>query len=141
VNVTDPTSTSTNLIDLMSDKHLFLRRKVAELDGEELNRTETHILAVIEAAAKISISEIGRAVSLTRQGTHKSVLGLIERGYLEESRDADNRRDRYVRLTDKGLQACDSQLAIKRELERRIAEKLGEENAELLKRLLAEDWI
>jgi len=139
VNVTDPTST--NLIDLMSDKHLFLRRKVAELDGEELNRTETHILAVIEAAAKISISEIGRAIGLTRQGTHKSVLSLIERGYLEESRDADNRRDRYVRLTDKGRQACDSQLAIKRELEGRIAEKLGEENAELLKRLLAEDWI
>lgn len=139
MNVTE--ASSATLIDLMSDKHLFLRKKVAELDGEELNRTETHILAVVETAVKVSISEIGRAVNLTRQGTHKSVLGLIERGYLEESQDADNRRDRYVRLTSKGQQACDRQLTVKQELERRIAEKLGLEQAKLLKQLLLEDWL
>ncbi|WP_051507177.1 MarR family winged helix-turn-helix transcriptional regulator [Saccharibacillus sacchari] len=134
-------ASSTTLIDLMSDKHLFLRKKVAELDGEELNRTETHILAVVETAVKVSISEIGRAVNLTRQGTHKSVLGLIERGYLEESQDTANRRDRYVRLTSKGQQACDRQLAVKRELELEIAQKLGQEHVEWLKRLLVEEWI
>lgn len=134
-------ASSANLIDLMSDKHLFLRKKVAELDGEELNRTETHILSVVEIAVKVSISEIGRAVHLTRQGTHKSVLGLIERGYLEESQDAGNRRDRYVRLTAKGQQACDNQLGIKRELESRITKKLGPGHAALLKQLLLEDWL
>ncbi|MEJ8305247.1 MarR family winged helix-turn-helix transcriptional regulator [Saccharibacillus sacchari] len=139
MNVTE--ASSATLIDLMSDKHLFLRKKVAELDGEGLNRTETHILAVVEKAVKVSISEIGRAVNLTRQGTHKSVLGLIERGYLEESQDSDNRRDRYVRLTSKGGQTCNRQLAVKRELELEIAEKLGQEHVEWLKRLLAEDWI
>ncbi len=141
MKVTDPLSTSVNLVDLMSEKHLFLRRKVGELDGEELNRTETHILAVVEQNGSLSISDIGRAVSLTRQGTHKSVLGLIERGYLAESEHPDNRRDRRVILTDRGQQACDDQLAIKRELERRAAEKLGAENVEWLKRLLLEEWL
>lgn len=141
MKATDPLSTSVNLVDLMSEKHLFLRRKVGELDGEELNRTETHILAVVEQNGSLSISDIGRAVSLTRQGTHKSVLGLIERGYLAESEQSDNRRDRRVTLTDQGQQACDDQLAIKRELERRAAEKLGAENVEWLKRLLLEEWL
>ncbi|GEM_PF-3504050 len=141
MKVTDPLSTSVNLVDLMSEKHLFLRRKVGELDGEELNRTETHILAVVEQNGSLSISDIGRAVSLTRQGTHKSVLGLIERGYLSESEHPDNRRDRRVTLTDQGQQACDNQLAIKRELERRVAEKLGAENVERLKKLLMENWL
>ncbi len=141
MKVTDPLSNSVNLVDLMSEKHLFLRRKVGELDGEELNRTETHILAVVEQNGSLSISDIGRAVSLTRQGTHKSVLGLIERGYLTETEHPDNRRDRRVMLTNRGQKACDGQLAIKRELERRAAEKLGAENVEWLKRLLLEEWL
>ncbi|NGZ74731.1 MarR family winged helix-turn-helix transcriptional regulator [Saccharibacillus alkalitolerans] len=129
-----------NLIDLMSEKHLELRRKVAEMDGEVLNRTETHILVVVEAAGRISISEIGRAVSLTRQGTHKSVQGLLEGGYLEESEDSPSRRERCMRLTERGQKACDKQLAIKGKLEKRIELKLGAEQVRLLKRLLEEEW-
>ncbi|OWA37574.1 hypothetical protein B9G55_05850 [Saccharibacillus sp. O16] len=132
---------STNLIDLMSEKHLSLRRSVADLDGEVLNRTETHILAIVEQQGRLSISDIGRAVSLSRQGTHKSVLGLIERGYLTEIEDPGNRRDRRVFLTDQGKKACEDQLAIKEELERRITEKIGAENVQHLKHLLLQEWL
>ncbi|MFD2880669.1 hypothetical protein ACFTAO_39580 [Paenibacillus rhizoplanae] len=41
------------------------------MSSEPLNKTETHILAMLEQHGVLSISEISRLISISRQGTQK----------------------------------------------------------------------
>ncbi|GGG10885.1 hypothetical protein GCM10010912_64130 [Paenibacillus albidus] len=130
-----------NLIDLLSEKHLFLRQKVTELSPGQINKTESHILAVLEAHKMLSISEISRIINISRQGTHKSIQGLLSRGYIEGVDVANNQRDKHLVLTPKGIECNRKMLIVKRQLEQQIADKLGPERVELIKALLKEDWL
>ncbi|MBT2293338.1 winged helix-turn-helix transcriptional regulator [Paenibacillus albidus] len=130
-----------NLIDLLSEKHLFLRQKVTELSPGQINKTESHIMAVLEAHKMLSISEISRIINISRQGTHKSIQGLLSRGYIEGVDVANNQRDKHLVLTPKGIESNRKMLIVKRQLEQQIADKLGPERIELVKALLKEDWL
>ena len=130
-----------NLIDLLSEKHLVLRKIVTDQDPDQINKTESHILAVLEAHQMLSISEISRIINISRQGTHKSIKGLLSRNYVEAVEVEGNQRDKNIILTQKGV-ACNQRMMVtKIELEQKIANKLGAANVELLKALLKEEWL
>lgn len=130
-----------NLIDLLSEKHLVLRKIVTDQDPDQINKTESHILAVLEAHQMLSISEISRIINISRQGTHKSIQGLLSRNYVEAVEVEGNQRDKNIILTQKGF-ACNQRMMVtKIELEQKISNKLGAANVELLKALLKEEWL
>lgn len=130
-----------NLIDLLSEKHLSLRKLVTDTDPDQINKTETHILAILEAHQMLSISEISRIIHISRQGTHKSIQGLLARGYVEAVEVEGNQRDKNIILTSKGIECNHRMLKAKLELEQQIINKLGSSNVELLKSLLKEEWL
>jgi DNA-binding MarR family transcriptional regulator len=130
-----------NLIDLLSEKHLVLRKTVTDQDPDQINKTESHILAVLEAHQMLSISEISRIINISRQGTHKSIQGLLSRNYVEAVEVEGNQRDKNIILTQKGIECNQRMMITKIELEQRIANKLGAANVELLKSLLKEVWL
>jgi DNA-binding MarR family transcriptional regulator len=130
-----------NLIDLLSEKHLVLRKLVTDQDPEQINKTESHILAVLEAHQMLSISEISRIINISRQGTHKSIQGLLSRHYVEAVEVDGNQRDKNITLTQKGIECNQRMMVAKLELEQKIANKLGAVNVALLKSLLKEDWL
>lgn len=130
-----------NLIDLLSEKHLALRKIVNDKDPDQINKTESHILAVLEAHQRLTISEISRIIHISRQGTHKSIQGLLARGYVQTTKVEGNLRDKYIVLTSKGIECNQRMLVTKMELEQKIASKLGTTNVELLKALLKEEWL
>ncbi|WP_339316133.1 helix-turn-helix domain-containing protein [Paenibacillus sp. FSL R10-2734] len=130
-----------NLIDLLSEKHLVLRKIVTDQDPDQINKTESHILAVLEAHQMLSISEISRIINISRQGTHKSIQGLLSRDYVEAVEVEGNQRDKNIILTQKGIECNQRMMITKIELEQRIADKLGAANVELLKALLKEEWL
>jgi DNA-binding MarR family transcriptional regulator len=130
-----------NLIDLLSEKHLVLRKLVTDQDPEQINKTESHILAVLEAHQMLSISEISRIINISRQGTHKSIQGLLSRHYVEAVEVEGNQRDKNITLTQKGIECNQRMMVAKLELEQKIANKLGAVNVALLKSLLKEDWL
>jgi DNA-binding MarR family transcriptional regulator len=130
-----------NLIDLLSEKHLVLRKLVTDQDPEQINKTESHILAVLEAHQMLSISEISRIINISRQGTHKSIQGLLSRHYVETVEVEGNQRDKNITLTQKGIECNQRMMVTKLELEQKIANKLGAVNVALLKSLLKEDWL
>lgn len=130
-----------NLIDLLSEKHLALRKKVTDQDQNHLNKTETHILAVLEEHSMLSISEISRLINISRQGTHKSIKGLLDHSYVEMVDVKDNQRDRYIALTDKGIECNRNLLDIKKRMEGQILHKLGEQKVKIIKELLKEEWL
>lgn len=130
-----------NLIDLLSEKHLVLRKIVTDQDPDQINKTESHILAVLEAHQMLSISEISRIINISRQGTHKSIQGLLSRNYVEAVEVEGNQRDKNIILTQKGF-ACNQRMMVtKIGLEQKISNKLGAANVELLKALLKEEWL
>lgn len=134
----------TNLVDIISERHKDLRNKVRsmwkEKVGEEISNTETYILYLVENKG-ISMAEIARIIGISRQGVHKSVKNLVERGYLEIQSMDNNQKEKIVKLTKKGKEAFNNMEKIKEEVEEEIKENIGEEKIELLKNILRIDLL
>ncbi|MEH7073442.1 MarR family transcriptional regulator [Neobacillus drentensis] len=130
-----------NLVDLLSERHLQLRRKVNtqwhERGMGNINQTESHMLSIIEKES-VTIAESARKMNFTRQAAHKCAQGLIEKGFIDFIRN--NQRDKSLILTEKGKNYCSDTLLIKHRIEKEIAEKIGQDNLILIKNLLQTDW-
>lgn len=131
-----------NIIDLISEKHITLRREVEERwskSGEEdITHTEAMLLAKINMG-KISLAEVARQANVSRQAMHKCAKKLEEKGYLEFIASESNQT--YTCLTEKGVLYCKKSNELKDIIEEEITQKLGEENMKLIKKLLECEWI
>ena len=131
-----------NIIDLISEKHITLRREVEERwskSGEEdITHTEAMLLAKINMG-KISLAEVARQANVSRQAMHKCAKKLEEKGYLEFIASESNQT--YTSLTEKGVLYCKKSNELKDIIEEEITQKLGEENMKLIKKLLECKWI
>lgn len=129
------------LIDLISEKHMELRKKLHETSGQPLNKSEAHILAVLADNGILSISQIGRHIGMTRQGVHKYMLGLQTAGLVAPATAGGNARDRRVELTPAGRESVRQLEETKRQLEEQIISRLGAAEMEPLLKLLRQDWL
>jgi DNA-binding MarR family transcriptional regulator len=132
---------SLGLIDLISEKHMELRKKLHEASGQPVNKSEAHILAVLEANGVLSISQIGRQIGMTRQGVHKYMLGLQTAGLVAPATTDGNARDRRVELTLQGRETVRLLEQTKQQLEAEITRRLGEAETERLLELLRGKWL
>ncbi|MGL5313696.1 MAG: MarR family transcriptional regulator [Peptostreptococcaceae bacterium] len=132
-----------NLIDLISEKHARLRKMVRdtwkEQGEDEVTDTETYMLAIIERE-KTTVANAARIIGISRQGAHKCVKSLIDRGYVLIENNDTKSRDKALVLTEKGSRFCKESLMIKLKLEESIKESLGEDSFEILKKCLNEKW-
>ncbi|MBE6050465.1 MAG: winged helix-turn-helix transcriptional regulator [Clostridium sp.] len=133
-----------NVIDLISEKHAKLRKKVRkswnEQGGDNIGDTESYVLALLERK-NMTISEISRQIEISRQGTHKCCHSLMDRGYIMVIDSEINSRDKVLRLTDKGLEFCKESLKLKEKLEIEIKESIGEENFKIIKECFGKVWL
>ena len=90
-----------------------------------------------------TISELARALRITRQAAHKSVLRLIEHGVIELQPAPDSKRDKIPIVTEKGQQirriAAQNLEKIEAEIEAKISKQRLEEFRETLIELLNAD--
>jgi DNA-binding MarR family transcriptional regulator len=130
-----------NLVDLLSERHSQLRRKVRtqwlEAGMDDITQTESHMLSILEKE-RMTIAETARKINFTRQAAHKCAQGLIEKGYIDFTRN--NQRDKLLILTENGKKYCSGTLQIKHKIEQEVAQKIGQENLVLLKNLLQNEW-
>lgn len=131
-----------NIIDLISEKHIILRRNVEErwkiCEEEEISHTEALLLAKIKME-KISIAEVARQANISRQAMFKCAKKLEARGYLKFVKN--ERNNKYTELTEKGKNYCEKSKELKEKIEKEISIILGKDNLEMLKNLLVKDWI
>lgn len=131
-----------NIIDLISEKHIILRRDVeerwAECEEEDISHTEALLLAKVNMG-KISIAEVARQANISRQAMFKCAKKLEMRGYLKFVISESN--NKYTELTDKGKDYCKKSTKLKEQIEREIANVIGKAELEVLKDLLSKDWI
>ena len=131
-----------NIIDLISEKHITLRREVeerwSESGEEDITHTEAMLLAKINIG-KISLAEVARQANVSRQAMYKCAKKLEVKGYLEFIASESNQT--YTCLTEKGVLYCKKSNELKDIIEEEITQKLGEENMKLIKKLLECEWI
>ena len=131
-----------NLIDLISEKHIILRREVEERwkmsDEEEISHTEGFLLAKLDMK-RTSLAEIARQANVSRQAMYKCAKKLEDRGDLVFVVDSEH--NKYTELTAKGREYCKKSKKLKEQVEKEIEGILGQEAIQMLKELLKENWI
>lgn len=62
---------------------------------------DVRVLLTCAAPAETTISDVGRALGITRQGASKIVAGLRKRGYLEVTPSTEDSREKILTLTQR----------------------------------------
>ena len=87
-----------------------------------------------------SMAELARRLAISRQAVHKSVTELVRRGILAVRDDPQRGNSKLVIYTDRGRQVNRAGAQIIERLEERIARRVGRDELEAIKRMLAAPW-
>jgi DNA-binding MarR family transcriptional regulator len=128
---------------MLSERHLQLRKISEELWNENsdinLSNSEWHIMARIYKK-QTTIASVSRNADISRQATHKFIKNLEAKELVEISDAKHNKKDKCIRLTELGDACYEKNEALKAELEKKVAEGIGHEQLQQLKKILKEDW-
>jgi DNA-binding MarR family transcriptional regulator len=132
-----------DLIDLISERHLLLR-KITEKTWNDrseisISNSEWFIIARIYGI-RPTLAQVSKSVDISRQATHKLVRGLESRGLVIIEDSTENNKDKCIRMTPLGEECYEKNLALKAELIDRIADHIGSDKVSLLKDILMTDW-
>ena len=133
-----------NLIDLMSERHIQLRKLLGkrwnESNGIYLSNSEWFILTRIYQEGQTTISFVTKQVDISRQATHKFIKRLTEKGLVVVDKMENNKKEKSITLTEMGKECYEKNEALKVELETEIKSEIGAENVERLKEIMKLDW-
>jgi DNA-binding MarR family transcriptional regulator len=101
------------------DEHLA----AAGFDDRKL--PDGRVLRICSSSAETTTSQIGRELSISRQGAGKIVNDLRDRGYLEVAASATSARENTVRLTPRAVAYLAAQRKAARAIERQLRAELG----------------
>jgi DNA-binding MarR family transcriptional regulator len=103
VCVSDDPGTEWCLSFLVRHAWLSMRGAVAEaLDGHDLSVAQFASLLILHESPGLTVAEIGRRVSSTRQAANEMLAGLERAGLLERRAHPTDRRAQQVFLTPAG---------------------------------------
>ncbi|GEL76347.1 MarR family winged helix-turn-helix transcriptional regulator [Tenuibacillus multivorans] len=132
-----------DLVDLISERHLLLRRITEELWNDSsdiyISNSEWFIMARIYKKQP-AISYVSKNVDISRQATHKFIKRLESQGLVEVMNVKNNKKEKCIKLTPLGEEYYEKNEALKASLEKKIADKIGEKQVAFLKDLLKSDW-
>ncbi|SDM35796.1 DNA-binding transcriptional regulator, MarR family [Bacillus sp. OK048] len=132
-----------DLIDLLSERHLLLRRLSEELWNDNSNiqiaNSEWFIMARIYKK-QTTISYVTKHVDISRQAVHKFIKSLESKGLIEIMSVKNNNKEKGIQLTLLGEQFFEKNEALKATIEKKIAEKIGEKQVTFMKEILKSDW-
>ena len=138
-----PTRPAPNLKQLLLARSDWFAREIMKgvkrSEYAFLTEAQSHLLATM-AGKPTSMAELARRLAISRQAVHKTVAELARRGILEIQDDPDRGNAKRIVYTERGRQVNRAGAAIIERLEERIAERIGREELQTLKRLLAENW-
>ncbi|AXI07765.1 MarR family transcriptional regulator [Oceanobacillus zhaokaii] len=132
-----------DLIDVLSERHLQLRKMTENSWNDSmdiyLSNSEWFIIARTYKKQP-TISYVSKHVDISRQATHKSIKSLEAKGLVEIHNVKNNKKDKWIQLTELGEECYRRNEALKANIESRIADKIGAKQLEYLKETLKSDW-
>lgn len=139
----DPVLQHLDLIDLLSERHGQLRGISEKLWNETsdiaISNSEWYIMSRIYKR-QTTIANVSKNVDITRQATHKFIKNLKAKGLVNVMDGENNKKEKRIELTPLGEECYEKNEELKATIEKQIIEKVGEEQVELLKRVLKMDW-
>ncbi|WP_099360849.1 MarR family winged helix-turn-helix transcriptional regulator [Fredinandcohnia onubensis] len=139
----DPVLQHLDLIDLLSERHGQLRGIAEKLWNETsdiaISNSEWYIMSRIYKR-QTTIANVSKNVDITRQATHKFIKNLKAKGLVNVMDGENNKKEKRIELTPLGEECYEKNEELKATIEKQILEKIGEEQVELLKRVLKMDW-
>lgn len=99
-----------------------------------------HRLFAHMSSKPVSISELARRLSVTRQAVHQTVDAARRRGIVELVADPLDARTRQVRFTPRGMKMVRSAAQVVRSIEADLEKRIGPRELAALRRILAKDW-
>jgi DNA-binding MarR family transcriptional regulator len=88
----------------------------------------------------VSLSELARRLIVSRQAVHQLANEAARHGLVAFVDDPDNKRVRLVRFTPDGEAMFASGTRTLQRIEKALAQRIGADELETLRRLLALDW-
>lgn len=82
------------------------------------------------------LTELPKALKISRQAAHRSVLRLVEAGVVQFDYAEGSRRDMIANLSQEGLKARKVGLEIAAAVEEMVREKVGSDDLETLRRIV-----
>jgi DNA-binding MarR family transcriptional regulator len=132
-----------DLIDLLSEHHILLRRITEKLWNDSsdiyISNSEWFIIARIYQKQP-TISYVSKQVEISRQATHKLIKSLELKGLVVVENVENNKKDKCIKLTVLGEECYVKNESLKATIEKKIADKIGNEQLILLKDILKADW-
>mgnify|MGYP001954025155 CR=1 FL=1 len=129
------------LVDLLQEKSSLIAKTKGEkwqaISQIPITNSEFSILERVYKNKPL-ISHVAKQLPFTRQATHKFIKQLEEKELVETKKA--NLRDKAIELTSLGEACYEKHLALKKELEKMIAEEIGEMNVKRLKEILKMEW-
>lgn len=139
----DPVLQHLDLIDLLSERHGQLRGIAEKLWNETsdiaISNSEWYIMSRIYKR-QTTIANVSKNVDITRQATHKFIKNLKAKGLVIVMDGENNKKEKRIELTPLGEECYEKNEELKATIEKQIIEKIGDEQIELLKRVLKMDW-
>lgn len=105
----------------------------------KISSSEWYILARIYKKQP-TISSVTRSVDISRQAIHKFIKNLAAKGLVEIHNVENNKKEKWIQLTELGEACYEKNEALKDGLEKRIAETIGQDQVDALKVILKSDW-
>ncbi|WP_307320882.1 MarR family winged helix-turn-helix transcriptional regulator [Evansella vedderi] len=128
-----------DLIDLLSERHLFLRKVTEKMWNDSsdihISNSEWFIMARIYQKQP-TMAYVSKSVDISRQATHKFMKKLEAKGLVEVRNVKNNNKEKCVKLTALGEECYKKNEALKAAL----VKKIGNKQVNLLKDILKLDW-
>ena len=132
-----------DLIDLLSERHLLLRRITEKLWNDSsdihISNSEWFIMARIYKKQP-TIADISKSVDISRQAVHKFIKSLQSKELVEVMNVKNNNKEKCIKLTLLGEECYEKNAALKAALVKKVADKIGEKQVAFLKDLLKSNW-
>lgn len=132
-----------DIVDLISERHGQLRKISEQLWNDNssiyISNSEWYIMSRVYKKQP-TISYVTKHVDISRQATHKFIKSLEAKGLVEVNNVENNKKEKCIKLTSLGEECYEKNEALKANLEKRIAEQIGEEQLAFLKQVLKSNW-
>ena len=140
-NISNKEPLDTNIVGLTVGLIEWMEAEIIELNKYlpyKVSFAETKLFNALRGKEK-SISQLARNLGISRQAVHKTIHKLENMGYLELIAKQNNKKDRIIKITNKGeavkKQGAEHLITI----EEKLSWSMGERNLGFMKIIISEN--
>lgn len=129
-NINDAPKISRQLLDVVEQFNHYDKQSRSFGTDHELFIAEIHLIALIAESENSCISELAKAIQVTKGAVSQMVKKLVKKGYLIKLVDSCNKTRILVLLTEKGWKAYEGHLEYHKKLDRKVFDVLQKYNGQ-----------